>query len=87
MGKSPTLISRVELGHPMTLSEETVCTWAEAVGGDADYALALVGKIPSDIVKTITDKPELWLELLRSLRRLPKTELAAVVRRVKDGDW
>lgn len=85
--KSPTFISRVELGHEVRVGEETLVKWAHVLGEDPDLFLARAGKLQTDIREAIMANPEVFVELIRRVRALPKKRQAEVVRKVKDGDW
>jgi transcriptional regulator with XRE-family HTH domain len=87
LGKSPTLISRVELGHEESVGEETLVAWAKALGEDPDLFLARAGKLQTDVREAIMGNPEVFIELIRRVRAMPKKRQAEVVKKVRDGDW
>lgn len=83
----PSYLSKVERGLVPPPSEETLVALAEELDVDADVVLALAGKVSSDLKEVIRSRPELFGELLRSLRDLPDHAVLSVVREVRDGDW
>lgn len=83
----PSYLSKVERGLVPPPSEETLVALAEELDLDADVVLALAGKVSSDLKEVIRSRPELFGELLRSLRDLPDHAVLSVVREVRDGEW
>ena len=49
--------------------------------------LAMAGKVSSDLLKVIRDRPILFAELLRKLKTEPDYAVLRVVREVRDGEW
>ncbi len=67
LGIQPSYLSRLERGATPALSEEHIVALARELGDDPDVLLALAGKIPSDIRRTLLDRPGIFASLLRSL--------------------
>jgi len=87
VGIQPSYLSKVERGLVPPPSEETLVSLAGELDLDPDVVLALAGKVSSDLKEVIRGRPELFGELLRSLRDLPDHAVLSVVREVRDGDW
>lgn len=87
VGVQPSYLSKVERGLVPPPSEETLVALAGELDLDADVVLALAGKVSSDLKEVIRSRPELFGELLRSLRDLPDHAVLSVVREVRDGQW
>jgi transcriptional regulator with XRE-family HTH domain len=87
IGVQPSYLSRVERGLEAPPSEETIVRWADEINVDRDVMLAIAGKISSDLVKTITKRPELFAELIRELNEMPDHAILRIVREVRDGEW
>ena len=87
LGIEPSYLSKVERSIEPPPSEETIKALAKILGEDPDVLLALAGKISSDLRGIILQRPQLFAELLRSLRSLPNHAIARVVREVRDGAW
>jgi len=49
--------------------------------------LAMAGKVSSDLLKVIRDRPILFAELIRKLKTEPDYAVLRVVREVRDGEW
>lgn len=84
---TPAYLSRVERGDVAPPGEETLLKLANELGEDADVLLALAGKISSDLRAVILARPQLFAELIRSLKSMPDTAVLRVVREVRDGKW
>ena len=69
------------------LRRAKVVTLAELLGEDQDVLLAMAGKVSSDLLKVIRDRPALFAELIRKLKTEPDHAVLRVVREVRDGDW
>jgi hypothetical protein len=57
------------------------------LGEDQDVLLAMAGKVSSDLLKVIRDRPVLFAELIRKLKTEPDHAVLRIVREVKDGEW
>ena len=68
-------------------SEGKIIALAEVLGEDQDVLLAMAGKVSSDLLKVIRDRPVLFAELIRKLKTEPDHAVLRIVREVKDGEW
>lgn len=87
IGIEPAYLSKIERGVFSPPSEEVIVKLAEVIGEDKDVLLALAGKLSSDLQQIIMQRPSLFAELLRQLRKVPDHAILRVVREVKDGQW
>ena len=87
IGVAPSYLSRIERGHPTTLSEEKIINLAKVLDEDPDVLLALSGKVSSDIQEVIRKRPQLFAQLIRDLKDLPDNAVLRIVREVRDGKW
>ncbi|MGE4191906.1 MAG: response regulator [Pseudodesulfovibrio sp.] len=71
IGVEPSYLSKIERGLPVTLSEEKIVALAGELGIDADYLLALGGKISDDVQRIIKNRPELFARIVREMQRMP----------------
>src|SRR5262245_53302704 len=76
VGIEPSYLSKIERGEQPPPGEETIHRLAKELGEDPDVLLALAGKVSSDLVQIIRDRPTLVGELLRSIRRAPAKRVA-----------
>ncbi|WP_200193588.1 helix-turn-helix domain-containing protein [Halorhodospira abdelmalekii] len=87
VGVEPAYLSKVERGVTAPPSEATIRALAHELDQDPDMLLALAGKVSAELQAIIRKRPELFAELLRSLKDLPDHAILRVVREVRDGDW
>jgi transcriptional regulator with XRE-family HTH domain len=87
IGVEPAYLSKVERELVSPPSEAKVVTLAEVLGEDQDVLLAMAGKVSSDLLKVIRDRPALFAELLRKLKVEPDHAVIRIVREVQDGQW
>lgn len=87
IGVEPAYLSKVERGVAAPPSEATIRALASELGQDPDMLLALAGKVSTELQAIIRKRPELFAELLRSLKDAPDHAVLRVVREVRDGDW
>src|SRR5436309_11587181 len=71
VGIEPSYLSKIERGEESPPGEETIRRIATELGEDPDILLALAGKVSSDLLQIIRDRPTHVGELLRSIRRVP----------------
>jgi len=83
----PAFLSKVEREVVAPPSEAKVIALAEVLGEDQDVLLAMAGKVSSDLLKIIRDRPALFAELIRKLKTEPDHAVLRVVREVRDGEW
>ena len=87
IGVEPSYLSKLERGERAPLSEEKTRALADELGLDPDVTLAMSGKISRDLQDVIMKRPQLFGELIRSLRDLPDHAVLRIVREVRDGEW
>ena len=87
IGVEPAFLSKVEREVVAPPSEAKVIALANALGEDQDVLLAMAGKVSSDLLNIIRDRPALFAELIRKLKTEPDHAVLRVVREVRDGDW
>ena len=83
----PAFLSKVEREIVPPPSEGKITALAEVLGEDQDVLLAMAGKVSSDLLKVIKDRPALFAELIRRLKSEPDHAVLRIVREVKDGQW
>ena len=86
IGVEPAFLSKVEREIVPPPSEAKVIALAQALGEDQDVLLAMAGKVSSDLLDIIRDRPALFAELIRKLKTEPDHAVLRVVREVRDGD-
>ena len=87
IGVEPSYLSKLERGENAPLSEEKTRALALELGLDPDVVLAMSGKVSKDLQQVIMRRPQLFAELIRSLRDLPDNAVLRIVREVRDGEW
>ena len=87
VGIEPSYLSKVERGIGSPPAEETLVRLARELGLDADVVLALAGKVSSDLQEAIRKRPQLFAELIRTVRDAPDQAVLRLVREVRDGEW
>ena len=87
IGVEPAYLSKVEREVVPPPSEPKIVALAKVLKTDEDVLLALAGKVSSDLLKIIRDRPKLFAELIRELKQEPDHAVLRVVREVKDGEW
>ena len=87
IGVEPAFLSKVEREIVPPPSEAKIIALAEVLGTDKDVLLAMAGKVSSDLLQVITERPALFAELIRKLKEEPDHAVLRIVREVKDGDW
>lgn len=86
-GVTPAYLSRVERDEVAPPSEEMLIKLANDLEEDCDVILASAGKISSDLKLAILARPQLFAELIRTIRDAPEHAVLKIVREVKDGNW
>jgi transcriptional regulator with XRE-family HTH domain len=74
---SPNFLSKMELGHFPPPSERKIVLIAETLEQNKDDMLALAGKVSSDLIEIILQRPKETTALLRRLRHAPARKIAA----------
>ena len=87
VGLEPSYLSKIERDEQPPPGEETIRRIAAELGEDPDVLLALAGKVSSDLLQIIRERPTHVGELLRSIRRVPAKRVAEMARQVRDGNW
>jgi transcriptional regulator with XRE-family HTH domain len=87
IGVEPAFLSKVERDIVPPPSETKIIVLADHLGADRDVLLAMAGKVSSDVLEVIRNRPVLFAELVRRLKEEPDHAVLRVVRDVKDGDW
>ena len=87
IGVEPAFLSKVEREVVPPPSEGKIIVLSEVLGEDQDVLLAMAGKVSSDLLKVIRDRPVLFAELIRKLKTEPDHAVLRIVREVKDGEW
>lgn len=86
-GITPAYLSRVERGEVAPPGEETLVKLAQELSEDPDVLLAMAGKISADLRAAILARPQLFAELIRSIKSMPDHAVLRIVRDVRDGTW
>ena len=87
VGIEPSYLSKIERNEEAPPGEQTIRRLAEQLGENPDTLLALAGKVSSDLLKIICDRPTVVAELLRTVRKTPAKRVAQISRQIRDGDW
>lgn len=77
IGIEQSYLSKIERGTATKLSEEKIIALAEVLGEDPDYMLALGGKISSDVLCIIQQRPRLFSRLVRQMKNMPEDVIEA----------
>ena len=86
-GVTPAYLSRVERGEVAPPGEETLVKLAHELGDDPDVMLAQAGKISADLRSAILARPQLFAELIPTIKPMPDRAVLRIVREVRDGNW
>ena len=87
IGVEPAYLSKIERNEVAPPSEAKIIALAKELGEDSDLLLAMAGKVSSDLLSVIRDRPQLFGELIRELKSQPEKAILRVVREVRDGEW
>ncbi len=87
VGIEPSYLSKIEHREEPLQGEQTIRRLAEGLGESPDTLLALAGKVSSDLLEIIRERPTVVAELLRALRGLSAKCVSAISRQIRDGDW
>lgn len=87
IGLEPSYLSKIERGEQPPPGEQTIRRLAEELSEDPDILLALAGKVSSDLLEIIRERPALVADLLRTVRRAPAKRVSQITRQIRDGDW
>lgn len=86
-GVTAAYLSRVERGEVAPPGEETLIKLAHELGENPDVMLAMAGKVSADLRSIILARPQLFAELIRSIKTMPDHAVLRIVRDVRDGNW
>ena len=86
-GVTPAYLSRVERNDVAPPGEETLVKLAKELDEDPDVLLAMAGKISTDLRTAILSRPQLFAQLIRTIKTMPDHAVLRIVRDVKDGEW
>ena len=87
IGVEPAYLSKIERGVFAPPSEAAITRLADVLNEDPDLLLAMAGKLSSDLQDIILERPKLFAQLIRELKRAPDHAILSVVREDSDGDW
>jgi transcriptional regulator with XRE-family HTH domain len=87
VGLEPSYLSKIERGEQPPPGEEKIRRLAEELGENPDALLALAGKVSSDLLAIIRERPTVVAELLRAVRGMSAKRVSEVSRQIRDGDW
>ena len=87
VGIEPSYLSKIERDSEKPPGEETIRRIAEELGEDPDALLALAGKVSTDLMDIIRERPAAVAELLRAVRRAPAKRVTEIARQFRDGKW
>lgn len=83
----PSYLSKVEREIEKNPSEQFVKKISVELGQDENVMLAMVGKVSQELKDIILKKPQIFSELLKSLKDCPDNAILRIAREVKDGNW
>jgi transcriptional regulator with XRE-family HTH domain len=86
VGLSPNFLSKMELGHFPPPGEKKIVLIAETLEQNTDELLALAGKVSSDLIEIILQRPKETAALLRRLRHAPARKIAAAKDRLASSE-
>ena len=87
VGLEPSYLSKIERDEQPPPGEDKICRLAKDLGDNPDFLLAMAGKVSSDVLNTIRERPMLFAELLRALKKQPNKTVQRLVQEVRDGEW
>ena len=87
VGIEPAYLSKIERAVFPPPSEETIMKIAKVLGEEPDLLLAMAGKLSSELQEIIIQRPKLFADLIRQLKKAPDHAILRVVREIKDGNW
>lgn len=87
IGIEPSYLSKIERGQQPPPSEEKIIALACELFEDPDVLLAFAGKVSTDLLEVIRNRPKLFADLIRQLKDMPDHAVLRIVREVRDGKW
>jgi transcriptional regulator with XRE-family HTH domain len=86
LGVSPTFVSKLERGEPVTASEDTTRAMASLLKVDPDQLLSLSGKISTDVKEIILSKPKEMADFLRTAKHASSKDFRAAYNLLKQSE-
>ena len=83
----PAYLSKIERDEVAPPSEGKIVAIAQELDQDSDLLLAMAGKVSSDLLDAIKERPQLFGDLIRELKSQPEHAILRLVREVRDGNW
>jgi transcriptional regulator with XRE-family HTH domain len=83
----PAYLSKIERDEVAPPSEGKIVAIAKELKEDPDLLLAMAGKVSSDLLDVIKERPQLFGDLIRELKSQPEHSILRLVREVRDGEW
>ena len=83
-GVTPAYLSRIERCEVAPPGAETLVKLASELGEDPDTLLAMAGKISEDLHTIILGRPQLFADLIRSIKSYPDHVILRIVRDAQD---
>jgi transcriptional regulator with XRE-family HTH domain len=83
----PAYLSKIERDEVAPPSEGKIVAIAKELKEDPDLLLAMAGKVSSDLLDVIKERPQLFGDLIRELKSQPEHAILRLVREVRDGEW
>ncbi len=87
IGIEPSYLSKIERGEQPPPGEKTIRRIAHELGEDPDTLLAIAGKVSTELLDIIRERPTVVAELLRAIRGMPAGQVSEIARQVRDGEW
>mgnify|MGYP000291882216 CR=1 FL=1 len=87
LGIEPAYLSKIERNVFPPPSEEVIQKLAPMLDEDADILLAMAGKLSTDLQRIILERPTLFAEVIRELKKAPNHAILRITREVRDGKW
>ena len=85
IGVEPSYLSKIERGELPPPSEKKIVLLAGELGMDADYLLALAGKVASDLQFIIRERPVLYGRLIRTFQNVPDDSVQMAIDQAEKG--
>lgn len=82
----PSYLSKIERGLENP-SEELIQRIAGEFNLDSNVLLAMTGKVSQELQNIILQHPQIFAQLLHSLKDSPEGAILRLVREVRDGNW
>lgn len=82
----PSYLSKIERGLENP-SEELIHRVAQEFNLDTNVLLAMNGKVSQELQNIILQHPQVFAQLLNSLKDSPEGAILRLVREVRDGNW